>query len=105
MDRSTDGGSSQRVRAKLEVFGKVQGVFYRDTLRRAALEHGVSGSAINREDLSVEAVLEGDREDVAAVIEIARKGPPGALVKQLDITWENPEGVTGFVTGGPSLTA
>lgn len=96
-------GGPPRVRARIEVFGKVQGVFYRDTLRRAAITHGVAGWAINREDSSVEAVLEGEREAVAAVVEVARHGPPAAQVRQLDITWEDPEGESGFAIGGPGM--
>jgi acylphosphatase len=92
------------VRVRIEVFGRVQGVFFRDTLRRGALDYNVTGSAINRSDGSVEAVFEGPRESVMQMIELAKVGPRGAEVKGLNILgWEDPEGLTEFVTGGPSV--
>ena len=89
----------QWARAEIDAFGRVQGVFYRDTIRRAALDSGVTGSATNMADGSVSIVLEGPREQVAAVIDVARHGPPAAQVERLEINWEEPVGVTGFAIG------
>ena len=76
--------------------GRVQGVFFRDTLRRLAERHGVSGWARNTWEGTVEAVLEGDEADVEAVLAFAREGPEGASVTAVDVEDQEPEGVRGF---------
>ena len=87
------------VRARVEAYGRVQGVFYRDTVRRAAIGFGVAGSAINRSDGAVEMVFEGSRSAVDKTIEVAREGSRGAAVERLEIEWQSTEGLTGFTTG------
>lgn len=79
--------------------GRVQGVFYRDTMRRAALEHGVHGSAVNLPDGTVECHFEGPRSAVEAMVEVARTGPPRGNVTRLDVEWQTPQGLTDFRTG------
>ena len=76
--------------------GRVQGVFFRDTLRRLAERHGVAGWARNTAEGTVEAVLEGAEADVGAVVGFAREGPEGACVTGVDIEDEEPAGVRGF---------
>lgn len=68
----------------LRIAGRVQGVGYRDALRREALANGVSGWVRNRRDGSVEAVLQGAPEAVDAVFAWARRGPPAARVDGID---------------------
>lgn len=80
------------VRAHLFVRGKVQGVFFRQSMREVALRHGVKGWVRNLPDGRVEAVLEGEREAVEAVIEWARRGPPRARVEGVDVSWEDYRG-------------
>lgn len=84
------------VRTRVIVRGRVQGVFFRDTTRREAERRGVAGWVRNREDGSVEAVFEGEPDDVAAMVEFARHGPPGARVDELTEHAEEPEGLRGF---------
>jgi acylphosphatase len=74
----------------------VQGVFFRDTLRRLAERNGVAGWACNTPEGTVETVLEGDEAAVARVVEFARRGPEGASVEGVDEEQEQPEGLTGF---------
>jgi acylphosphatase len=74
----------------------VQGVFFRDTTRRAAESRGVSGWVRNREDGAVEAVFEGDEEAVESMIRLAGEGPGHAAVERLEVSEEQPEGLTGF---------
>ena len=60
------------IRRRVVVHGKVQGVFFRETARWAAEQHGVSGWVRNNDDGTVEAVFEGSEEAVAeatAVVE------------------------------------
>jgi acylphosphatase len=84
------------VRKRLRAHGRVQGVFFRDTLRRAAQRDGVAGWAANRRDGTVEAVLEGEEEAVERLVELCRGGPGHAEVERLDVDDEAPEGLHGF---------
>lgn len=81
-----------RVRAHVFVSGRVQGVFFRYETRLRAIQNNVTGWVRNLSDGRVEAVFEGDREAVEAMIEFCRKGPPGAKVKNVEVIWENPTG-------------
>jgi acylphosphatase len=84
------------IRRRAVVYGLVQGVFFRDTVRRHALAAGVSGWIRNNQDGSVEAVFEGESEAVERLVELCRCGPRGARVDRVDVTLEPVEGLTGF---------
>lgn len=83
----------------MRVNGRVQGVFYRESVRRLASELEVAGSAVNRDDGSVEVVLEGPREAVENVICFCADGPDLAEVSGVAVAEENPKGESGFSTG------
>ena len=74
----------------------VQGVFYRDTCRRIAGQHGVAGWVRNRPDGTVEAVFEGPQHAVDRMVAWARRGPSHATVERIETLAEDPEGLTGF---------
>jgi acylphosphatase len=78
------------------VRGLVQGVFFRDSARRLAQRHGVSGWVANRADGAVEAAFEGEADAVERLVAFSRKGPRGAEVKSVEVTEEEPEGLSGF---------
>jgi acylphosphatase len=84
------------VRYRVLVSGRVQGVFFRDTCRRMALAHGVNGWVRNLRDGQVEAVFEGQAEDVDRLVEWSRRGPAGAEVAHVVVRAEQPEGLTTF---------
>jgi acylphosphatase len=84
------------VRARVVVTGVVQGVFFRGTCRREALNHGLVGWVSNRPDGSVEAVFEGPKSDVDALVRWMRQGPRLAHVETAEVTFEPPEGLSGF---------
>lgn len=84
------------VRAHLRIYGRVQGVGFRWSMQREARKLGVSGWVRNLPDGSVEAVIEGERERVEALIGWAHQGPPFARVTRVEIKWENPKGEKGF---------
>jgi acylphosphatase len=84
------------IRRRVVVHGFVQGVFFRDTVRRRAVAAGVSGWVRNNHDGTVEAVFEGDAADVEALVTLCHKGPRGARVDRVDVFEERPEGLTGF---------
>ena len=84
------------VRRRVIVHGRVQGVFFRDTVRRRAEQLGVAGWVTNRDDGSVEAVFEGDEEDVAVLVDFSGRGPDRAEVTEIEAFDETPEGDEGF---------
>ena len=84
------------MRRRAIVHGHVQGVFFRDSVRRLAERFGVTGWVRNNWDGSVEAVLEGDRDSVDSVVGFMREGPRGARVDRVEVADEEPEGLTGF---------
>ena len=84
------------VRKRVVVHGFVQGVFFRDTMRRLAERHGVAGWARNNPNGTLEAVLEGEPDAVERLLELAREGPRGADVERVDVVDEAPEGASGF---------
>ena len=86
----------QIVARKVSVRGHVQGVFFRDSVRRQAERRGVRGVAANRRDGSVEIVLEGRPEDIRDVIDYCARGPRGASVTALDVQECSPQGLSGF---------
>jgi acylphosphatase len=87
------------IRRRVVVHGRVQGVFFRDSTRRLAQQHRVSGWVANRWDGSVEAVFEGDEAAVERLVDFCRKGPRGAEVDSVDVREEEPEGLAGFDVG------
>ena len=87
------------VRRRVVAHGRVQGVFFRDSLRQRAQSLGVAGSVRNRPDGSVEATLEGEPDAVESVVAFMRAGPRGAEVERVEVAEEEPEGLTGFDVG------
>lgn len=77
-----------KVRAHVYISGRVQGVFFRDSTRQKARELGVRGWVKNLPDGRVEAVFEGDREAVEALIRWCHVGPPLARVEKVEVQYE-----------------
>jgi acylphosphatase len=88
--------NGERVRKRVVVRGDVQGVFFRDSTRRQASSRGVDGWVANRSDGSVEAVFEGDPDSVRSMVDFCKGGPRAADVKDVDVSDEEPEGLSGF---------
>ena len=82
----------QVVRARLLVSGRVQGVAYRQSAVEAAGRAGVVGWVRNLPDGRVEAVAEGERPRVDALLAWCRRGPPGARVDHVEVAWEEARG-------------
>jgi len=79
----------------LLISGRVQGVNYREAMRQEAERLGVTGWVRNRRDGSVEAVVDGTASDVQAMVAWARRGPPSALVTEVQVS-EHPGSFTSF---------
>lgn len=87
----------ERVRRRLVVHGRVQGVSFRYYARERARAHRVAGWIRNRADGAVEAVLEGPPDAVARVARFMETGPPLAQVDRVEVSEEEPEGLAEFV--------
>jgi acylphosphatase len=84
------------VRRRVVVHGHVQGVFFRDATRERAQSRRVNGWVRNRPDGAVEAVFEGDADAVEAMVRFASEGPRRADVADVEVSDEEPEGLSGF---------
>jgi acylphosphatase len=88
--------SENPVRRHVRAHGRVQGVFFRDSVRREAGRRGVAGWARNCADGTVEAVFEGPLDAVDALVEFCRASPGHSSVSSLDVRDEAPEGLGSF---------
>jgi acylphosphatase len=88
--------SEALIRRRVTAHGRVQGVFFRDSVRQRAKSHGVAGWVTNRSDGAVEAVFEGRPDEVERLVAFAKSGPRQAEVESVDVRDEEPEGLTGF---------
>lgn len=87
---------SDRMRARVFVSGRVQGVYYRANTRDAARARDVDGWVRNLSDGRVEAVFEGDETAVEGMIEWCHTGSPAATVRDVDVSYEEPQAESGF---------
>jgi len=84
------------IRRLVTVSGHVQGVFFRETTRRMAEAHAVSGWVRNTAEGTVEAAFEGAPDAVETVIEFCRTGPEGAKVAAVEVRERQLEHAQGF---------
>jgi len=82
--------------ARLRITGRVQGVGYRAWALQTALRLGLRGWVRNRADGSVEALVIGGEEAVAAMIEACREGPFAARVGEVSVSDADDDGSDGF---------
>lgn len=80
----------------LLIKGRVQGVFYRGWTVETARSLGLSGWVRNRQDGSVEALVQGEPETIAHLIVLARRGPMAARVDEIVETIAEVEAIEGF---------
>jgi acylphosphatase len=81
-------GRSSALRASVIVHGLVQGVFFRASTRDEAVRLGVDGWVRNLPDGTVEALFEGETKRVEEIVAWCHRGPTGAGVSSVDVTWE-----------------
>jgi acylphosphatase len=79
----------QKMTLRLVIYGRVQGVCFRDSMRREAQRLAIAGWARNRSDGTVEAVVHGEAADVDIIVRWAKRGPELAHVEQVEIMPHN----------------
>ncbi len=89
---------NEQVRAHVFISGRVQGVGYRFSTIEQADNLGVTGWVRNLPDGRVEAVFEGNQAAVEEMIRWCHRGPRSAVVKDVAVEYEEPEGLRGFET-------
>lgn len=70
---------------RLVIHGRVQGVYFRDSMRCEAQRLGVAGWVRNRSDGSVEAAAQGEPAAVDAIVRWAQHGPQLAQVERVEV--------------------
>ncbi|WP_088240130.1 acylphosphatase [Calothrix rhizosoleniae] len=88
--------NSSIVRVHVFISGRVQGVGYRYATVELASKLGLSGWVRNLPDGRVEAVFEGWHSTVEQMIRWCHQGPPAAVVENVVVEYEQPEGLGGF---------
>jgi acylphosphatase len=78
-------------RAQIIITGRVQGVFFRDYTRENAIKLGLNGWVKNLAAGHVAAVVEGEEDRIEKLIELLKKGPPAARIKDVKVVWQKPE--------------
>jgi acylphosphatase len=76
---------SERLTRRLAIHGRVQGVWFRESMRLQAEALGVAGWVRNRADGSVEALVQGSPEAIEAITRWARRGPEAARVDRVEV--------------------
>ena len=79
-------------RLHIVIEGIVQGVFYRASTIEESSKLGLTGWVTNCSDGRVEAVFEGDIDKIEKIVEWCKKGPPGAVVRNVETIWEQATG-------------
>jgi len=77
-------------RVTILVHGRVHGVFFRDSTMRKARELGLKGTVQNLPDGTVLIAAQGPVHDLDALIRWAHEGPPAAIVREVQVTYETP---------------
>lgn len=92
-----------QITRRLKIHGRVQGVFFRESMRQRAEQLNVTGWVRNRADATVEAVVQGDEFEVGRLIEWAQHGPDAAKVDRVEVESAEGEGRYGTFDKKPTL--
>lgn len=87
---------AERLQAHVFVSGQVQGVFYRSETQNTADKLGIEGWVRNLADGRVEAVFEGEKTAIEAMVNWCHQGSPAAQVNEVTVDYNQPQGLSGF---------
>jgi acylphosphatase len=96
LGRHPGEAEADRVRAHVWVSGRVQGVYFRVYAEDEAVYRNLAGWIRNAPDGRVEVVVEGSRASVETMIQWCHRGSPASRVTEVEVTWEEPRGESGF---------
>ena len=79
------------------ISGRVQGVSFRDFVKKKADALWLSGTVENIPDFKVKVIAQGPEEKLERFLEHLRKGPFNAKVSNVEVSWDDvSERVQGF---------
>jgi acylphosphatase len=79
-------------RLEASIYGRVQGVFFRDTTRQEAQRRQITGWVRNETDGSVRVVAEGEQDALETFESFLSRGPARAEVRRVETTWKEATG-------------
>jgi acylphosphatase len=79
-------------RIVIDVYGRVQGVFFRYNTKKTAKRLGLDGYVKNMSDGSVHIEAEGSKEKLEELLKFAKEGPPHARVDRVEFEYKEPKG-------------
>ncbi|HEX8966552.1 MAG TPA: acylphosphatase [Chloroflexota bacterium] len=96
---------ADEARAHVRLAGRVQGVGFRYATADEARRRHLTGWVRNLDSGGVEAVFQGPRGQVEEMLRWCHEGPPGAYVRDVRVTWDEPhEPLASFVIRPTSVT-
>ncbi len=98
VEKRPAGLPPERSRLEAVARGRVQGVGFRYTVLREALDLDVEGWVANEPDGSVRCVAEGPRDRLETLLAILRAGPPSGRVEHVAVSWQPARGGLGRFT-------
>ena len=87
---------SELAAVRATVYGRVQGVYFRDFVTKRARELDLTGYVRNTPQRTVEVHAEGERQQLEKLIDHLKVGPPSAGVEKVVTNWSE---YTGSYTG------
>jgi acylphosphatase len=78
-----------KARLRIQIYGIVQGVFFRSSTEEKASNLGLTGWVKNRRDGSVEILAEGNKDDLESLLAWCKKGSEGSKVDRIESSWED----------------
>jgi acylphosphatase len=85
--KNSTADDKESISVRLLVRGKVQGVYFRFNMQQVAIKNFVVGWVRNLPDGNVEALLEGNKEDVNRVVQWSKMGPENAKVDEVKVDY------------------
>lgn len=93
-----DLNSDNKQQLKIIISGQVQGVWFRQSTKRVALEHNISGYAKNLDDGTVEVLAQGEPRALDKLVDFLHHGPEHARVEWVVINKVTLPIVCDFIT-------
>ena len=84
------------MQARIFILGFVQGVGFRQFVKKNAIKLGLKGYVRNLSDGRVEAVAAGMKENIQKLIKICEKGTFFSDIKSVQVEWEKEEDFSSF---------
>lgn len=82
---------NNKAKITIDVYGRVQGVFFRASTRKRARKWGLDGYVKNMPDGTVHIEAEGPKEKLEKLLAFAREGPRLARVDKVEKSYSDPK--------------